>query len=205
MLVKAGNRREAGPDESASEESVSDPVRDLVAGADAATRRRAAQNLRETPERIDLLCERLGEEPDASVRAAILISLLRMKSLAVAAGLVGHLRSENAALRSEVMEALQDMPDDVEPVLERLLEDPDSDVRIFVANILNGLAHPRAPKLLARLIARDPHVNVCMAALDGLMEIGDPSMTAAIADLPRRFPEPFVAFAATAALKRLKG
>lgn len=200
MLVKARKTSERAPDPSGS-----DPVRDLVAGADAATRRRAAQSLRDTPEHIGLLCEKLGEEPDASVRAAILTSLVRMKSPAVAAGLVGHLRSENAALRSEVMEALQDMPDAVQPVLERLLGDPDNDVRIFVANILSGLAHPRAPKLLARLIARDPHVNVCMAALDGLMEIGDSSMAAAIADLPRRFPEPFVAFAATAALNRLKG
>jgi len=203
MLVNARKRREAAPQ--AHDDRASDPARDLVAGATATIRRHAAQNLRDRSDCIGLLCARLGEEPEASVRAAILTSLILMKSPAVAAGLVGHLRSENAALRSEVMEALQDMPDEIAPVLERLLGDPDSDVRIFVANILSGLAHPRAPKLLARLIANDAHVNVCMAALDGLMEIGDRTMIAAIADLPKRFPDPFVAFAATAALKRLRG
>jgi len=203
MLVNARKKTEAEP--LTPDDCGSDPARDLVDGAAVATRRRAAQNLRDRPDCIGLLCDRLGEEPEASVRAAILTSLVRMKSPAVAAGLVAHLRSENAALRSEVMEALQAMPDEVHPVLKRLLDDPDSDVRIFVANILSGLAHPHAPKLLARLIARDPHVNVCMAALDGLMEVGDAAMVAAIADLPRRFPEPFVAFAATAALKRLRG
>ena len=203
MLVNARKKRESAPE--AQDEGASDPARDIVAGATASIRRHAAQNLREKPDCIGLLCARLGEEADDSVRAAILTSLIRMKSFAVAAGLVAYLRSENAALRNEVMEALQDMPGEVEPVLEKLLDDPDTDVRIFVANILSGLSHPRAPKLLARLISRDPHVNVCMAALDGLMEIGDPTMIAVIAELPKRFPEPFVAFAATAALKRLRG
>jgi HEAT repeat protein len=206
MLVNARDRKRLATEAAEPDGGSADPARDLASGASAALRRLAAHDLRDRPDCAGLLCRRLGEEDDASVRAVILTSLIRLKSPEVAAELAPYLRSEDATLRSEVMEALQEMPDEIGPVLDRLLDDEDSDVRIFAANILGCLPHPRAPALLARAVARDPNVNVCMAALDGLMEVGDAGMIAAIAALPSRFPDqPFVQFAAAAALKRLKG
>ncbi|ESQ92625.1 hypothetical protein ABENE_07345 [Asticcacaulis benevestitus DSM 16100 = ATCC BAA-896] len=148
----------------------------------------------------------MAEEPRASVRAAILNTLIRLRSADVIRGLVEHLRSENATLRNEVIEVLQDMPDEAMPILEQLLTDWDSDVRIFTANILSETKHPRTPDVLIGVIKSDPHVNVCMAALDGLLEIGDESMIDSIQQLGERFPEaPFVKFAVSLAIKRLQG
>jgi HEAT repeat protein len=170
----------------------------------AGDRRSAARALSACPETVSDLCTRLGEESDPSVRSAILTTLIRLRSVDVVRGLVVHLRSDDAALRNEVIEAIQDMPDAALPALEDLLDDDDSDVRIFAVNIIGVLPHRRATEVLARVIAADPHVNVCTAALDGLMETGDEKVLEAVAGLTGRFADrPFVAFAVAMTLKRL--
>ena len=108
-------------------------------------RRHAAQDLRDRPDCVGLLCGASAKSPTAACAPRILTTLIRMKSLG------GRRRSRRASAQRERGAAqrgdggAQDMPGEVEPVLERLLDDPDADVRIFVANILSGLAHPRAP------------------------------------------------------------
>lgn len=203
MLVK---RSLKGPVEPAvpAPDVASDSVHDLRHGATAAIRRQAAHDLRERADCIPLLCGQLGEEADRSVRAAILNALIRLRSPAVSKGLAQHLRSEDAALRNEVIEALQDMPEEAMPVLRDLLDDEDSDIRIFAVNILAGLAHVKASDLLAQVIRQDAHVNVCMAALDGLLETGDASVVDDVERLGQRFDAPYVRFAVTAALQRLR-
>lgn len=127
-----------------------------------------------------------------------------MQSDAVVCGLLPCLRSEDAALRNGVIEALQRMPDALVPHIRPLLEDEDSDVRIFAVNVLGALAHPQAPRWLEAVLRCDPHVNVCAAAVEGLAELGDAASVPALGALPARFPaEPFIAFAVQAALARI--
>lgn len=169
-------------------------------------RRRAARDLVAFPEAGPLLCVHLGREPAASVRAVILTTLIRLKSPAVVEGLLPLLRSEDSALRNAAIEALQEMPDEVEPHVADLLADPDSDVRILAVNMLSLLPHPKAPDWLAEVVAREPHINVCAAAVDGLAEIGNESAVAPLQALAARFPEvPFIRFAAAAAIRRIGG
>ncbi|MDR3496556.1 MAG: HEAT repeat domain-containing protein [Ancalomicrobiaceae bacterium] len=98
------------------------------------------------------------------------------------------------------------MPEEALPSLRLLLTDSDSDVRIFAVNILNGLCHPGMVPCLVEVIATDSHVNVCMAAVDGLAEAGDVEAIPPLAALARRFADvPFVAFAVAAATRRIRG
>lgn len=188
----------------------SDPQADLAALAAAlaapegAERRRAVRELGEFPDAVPLLCEHLSREPAASVRAVILSSLIRLKSAAVVAGLLPLLRGENSGLRNAAIEVLQEMPAEVEPHVADLLADPDSDVRILTVNVLSLLPHPQAPRWLSAVVAQDPHVNVCAAAVDGLAEIGDAQAVAPLQALPERFPDvPFIRFAVAAAIRRI--
>jgi hypothetical protein len=58
--------------------------------------------------------------------------------------------------------------------------------------------------LLANLLETDPAVNVCVAAIDTLAEIGSSDSLPALARCANRFPDqPFVRFAVTAATGRI--
>lgn len=168
--------------------------------------RRAAVHVLETrPAGIAALCARFPAEKAPSVREAILAALIRRRSPEVVAAMLPLLRSEQPLLRNSALEALAAMPDEVAPHVDALLQDPCSDVRIFTANLLSVLPHPRACEWLLVALA-DDHQNVAAAAIDGLAEIGDPSAVGPLHALCARFPDnEFIAFAARIALDRIGG
>lgn len=167
-------------------------------------RRWAARDLAEFPEAGEALVERLKREDDLSAREAILTTLIHLGDPAAMAGLVECLRSKDAALRNEVMEAMKQLPEEVAPIMDGLLADPDPDVRIFAVNILESLRHPQVEVWLAGVIEQDPHVNVCATAVDLLVEVGTQASRPALEYLKARFPdEPYICFAADLALKRI--
>jgi HEAT repeat protein len=153
---------------------------------------------------MDLLARHLTIEHDESVRETILTNMMRIGGTGTAHLLVNLLRSEDPVLRNAVIETLQYMGDTIIPEIERLLSDPDSDVRIFAVNILQSLRSPRVAELALRVIASDPHINVCAAAIDILAEVGQPHMASALHNVLERFPnQPFLAFAVCSTLQRI--
>lgn len=179
----------------------------LVAELDsdnATARRWAARDLAAFPEAGEALVARLKREDEASVREAILTTLTVLGEPALVAELVECLRSEDAALRNEVIEAMKQLPDEVEPIMDKLLADPDPDVRIFAVNILESLRHPEVEVWLDRVIERDSHINVCATAVDLLGEVGTSASRPALERLKARFrDEPYICFAADLAIKRI--
>lgn len=173
---------------------------------DPALRRRAVRALDSSAKSIDALIAQLGEETAPSVRSAIFNALSNAATPRAVESLLLQLRSEDAALRNGAIDALQTLPQLVGPHVERLLADPDPDVRISAVSILSALAHPDIPKWLADVVRRDANVNVCAAAVDALAEAGDEAAVEAIAALPERFPGvPYIAFAVAATVRRIKG
>jgi HEAT repeat protein len=169
-------------------------------------RRSAARRLAMHAPSAPALCAQLCTEPEASVRSVILTSLITQRSHDVVKGLLPYLRSEDAWLRNSAIEALQTMPDVLEPFIDALIADGDSDVRILAVNLAASVPHGQAPRWLERVARDDCHVNVCAAAVEGLAEIGDEAAIPALASLSDRFPgEPYVAFAAGVAIRRIRG
>jgi HEAT repeat protein len=114
------------------------------------------------------------------------------------------MRSEDAALRNEAIEAMKQLPEAVAPIMQALLTDTDSDLRILSVNILESLRHPDVEKWLIEVIARDPHVNVCATAVDLLGEVGSSDALEPLRRLKARFAdEPYMQFAADLAIKRI--
>jgi HEAT repeat protein len=114
------------------------------------------------------------------------------------------LGNDQASLRSAIIESLQSMGDAIVPEIELLLQDENSDLRIYAVNMLLSLRSPRVPDIALKVIETDPHVNVCAAAVDVLMETGRPEMADALRAVANRFPDqPFLAFAVRAAIKRI--
>ncbi len=181
-----------------------DLVRQLT-DPDPAARRWAARDLAAHPGAADALADALEGERDPAVRQALLDALAAIGGEAVAERLIPLLRSEDAGLRNGVIEVLQGMPEAVAPRMARLLEDEDPDVRIFAVDICRSLPHPDTPRWLAALLGRERHVNVVGTALDVLAEIGGPEELPAIRAVAERFAdEPFVAFSAKVAIRRIE-
>ena len=91
----------------------------------------------------------LQREEDSSVREIILTTLTQVGDEEAVAGLVNCLRSEDASLRNEAIEAMKLLPDEVAPIMGQLLKDPDPDVRIFAVNILESLRHEKVEEWLS--------------------------------------------------------
>ena len=207
-LVKARKMGTAAP---AGAAESGDPLARLD-DADPAQRRRAAHALDahalgERPDAVPALSARLAREEEPSVREALLTALVRAGSGEAVAVLVPHLSNEDVGLRNGVIESLQQMPAAVVmPEVAPLLEAADSDLRIFAAQLVGKLPHPDRLGLLAGVIDRDPHVNVCLSAVEALMESGDPAALPVVERLAARFPDdPFVAFSVDAARRLFSG
>jgi HEAT repeat protein len=177
-----------------------------LASADASIRRRAAHALSEIPNAVPVLCTHLASERSLSVRSIILTGLIVHKSPAAVTGLLPLLASEDANLRNGAIEALQQMPEEVAPHVASMIADTDSDVRIFAVDVLAALRHPMVPVWLRQVVLHDPHVNVCGAALDALVELGEADVIPALEALAGRFPDvAFIQFAVDAAIRRIRG
>jgi len=173
--------------------------------ANPTARRWAARDLAGCTEAAPALIGRLEREPDAAVREAIIVSLTQIGDAVTVQGLVKCLRSDDAALRNEAIEAMGHLPDTVAPVMAGLLADPEADVRIFAVNVLESLRHRDVEQWLIEVISEDAHINVCATAVDLLGEVGTAAAVEPLEALKRRFPdEPYIEFAADLALRRIR-
>lgn len=181
---------------------------DLIAGLEdpnPVARRWMARDLVACPDAATALIDRLKREPDLTVREVILTTLTRLGDPTAVGGLVECLRSDDAALRNEVIETMKQLPDEIAPIMRGLLADEDSDLRIFAVNILETLRHPDVERWLIGVIEGDPQVNVCATAADLLSEVGTEAATEALVRLKSRFgDEPYIQFTADLALKRIR-
>lgn len=196
---KSAGGEPAEPQQQGAESLIAD-----LSSAEPGVRRRAARALAGYKEAAMALVDRLQAETAPSVRDVIFTSLIKLQSAEVASRLIDFLRSEETPLRNGAIEALQEMPDVIEPFVGDLLKDIDSDVRIFAVNVLGALRHKQAPQWLSDLIETEEHINVCAAAVDALAEIGDASVLGNLKDLRDRFADtPFMTFAIDTAIARI--
>lgn len=154
---------------------------------------------------VEALCLALVVESEGSSRDVIAVALAHLGGEAVVEGLLPLLRSDDAALRNMAIDILKELPLDVAPRMEALLDDPDPDVRIFLVNVLEALRHPSVEAWLIAVITMDNNVNVVTTALDLLHEVGSVQAVPALRKAIARFPaEPFVVFSAENALRRIE-
>jgi HEAT repeat protein len=187
---------EPAPDRSTLVAALADP--------DAERRRRAAVDLGGDSEAVPDLLARVPVEEDQVARDAVLTTLAAHDRADVAESLATHLRSDDAALRTAVVEALAAMPHGVLPLLPKLVVHPDHDVRILTAMVLADLPSPAAMPWLVEIVAADRHPNVVAAALDALLPAAAPEHAPLLERTRERFAgDPFLCFTIDAALETL--
>lgn len=164
----------------------------------------AARALGGDPTAVAPLALALVTEDQPRVREAILTGLARTASAEAVDAVLPHLRSDDAGLRTGVLDALKAMPSAVAARLEALLRDPDSDVRILACDLARHVPAAQAAPLLARVLQVEPEVNVCAAAVETLAELGGPDEAPALLACANRFPEaPFLRFSIEVTLDRI--
>jgi HEAT repeat protein len=150
------------------------------------------------------LGQALGNEPDHRVREAIFTSLVRINSTDCVDAVLPYLRCDDANLRNGALDALKAMAGVVQARLESLLHDTDPDVRVLACDLAREAPSVEATRLLSDILDADSAVNVCIAAVEALAEIGSTDALPSLARCVERFPDqPFLGFAARAAGERI--
>ena len=158
----------------------------------------------EREEAADELGVALGTAKDLRAREDLLARLLSLGDASAAAALARHLRSEDAGLRNACIEALQALPAAASSLLPDLLSDPDTDVRLLATEIVRAQPTEAANRLLASLLERETHPNVCGAAVEVLAEVGTSDAIPALQAARTRFArEAFLPLAIDTVLARL--
>ncbi|MEO0274673.1 MAG: HEAT repeat domain-containing protein [candidate division WOR-3 bacterium] len=170
----------------------------------ASERRWAARDLAQYSEASPYLLKFLQKERDISVREVILSSLLAIKDEVAIKGLIDLLNSDDALLRNEVIETLKEMPEEVAPYIEKLINQDNSDLRIFAINIMESLRHPKVLVWLKEILEKDKNVNVIANALDLVAEVGTEEFLPLIEKVKDTFKdEPYIQFVADLAIGRI--
>jgi len=179
--------------------------RDQLTSNDVDERRRAARALSGDPAAASILAARLAVEPDLRVRDALFGSLIDIGGTRAAELIAAFIRSEDAGLRGGAIDALKRLDADAVVVLDTLMNDPDTDVRILAVEVTRAWPRELANPRLRRVFETEPHVNVCAAAVDVATEIGGEDLLVALSALRARFAsEPFLVFAIDVTCSRIR-
>ena len=171
---------------------------------DIEVRWRAARGIAPEPKYVASLATALERESAPRVREAIITALIRIGDRSSAQVLLPYLRSQDAGVRTAAIDALQAMPDAMAPFMTSLLGDTDSDVRILAAELVRNMPAEKATSLLAALLDRESHPNVCGAAIEVLTELGTPAALPSLQACAARFAgTPFLPFAISHAIARI--
>lgn len=169
-----------------------------------AERLMAIRALSRFPQAIEDVGSLLSSEKSRQVREAIITALISIGTVEAARVLIPLLAGSDVELRNSAVEALQSMPEPTAAHMHTLLSDSDSDVRLFAISVMQGLNHPGILDWLVEVIKHETELNVCMAAVDLVAEIGTEQVMPDIEEVRARFPgEPFVDFVIDKALRAL--
>jgi len=171
---------------------------------DAEARWRAARALGGRADAVPALAAALRAERIPRIREALMTALMRVGDEASVAALLPDLRAQDAGQRAAAIETLQALPEAIAPFMAALLADGDSDVRILATELARNMPAADATRVLCGLLEREPHPNVCAAAIEVLAEVGTHEAIAPLQSCAKRFAgTAFLPFAASAAIARI--
>ncbi len=126
--------------------------------------------------------------------------------------LLAELRSDDAGLRNQVIDALGKTPPDaparalLEHQVRELMADPDGDTRILAINLAQAMQNDIFLPAIEDVLERDESVNVVATALDAVATLGGPEQAATVRGVAERFvSDAFIRFSVEQVLAALPG
>ena len=164
-----------------------------LSSPDPSERRRAAL-LANAPDAVEALAAALAQEDDPAAREAMLVALARIGTPSAIEILARLLGADDPALRNGALASLAGVPATARACLDGLAVSSDPDVRIFGLLLAAELPFEDMPAWVADQLAIQCDANVCAAAIEVLIQIGDAADATAVREAADRFPdEPFLA------------
>lgn len=183
-----------------------DEVLKMLVGGTDDERWTAARNASGVTGGTEGLGKALIRESNVRVREAMFTSLARIGTAQSIEVILTFLRSEDAHVRTEALDALESAGSAAWPYLPVLLKDDDADVRILGCELARSMPAREASPLVCTLIESEPEANVCASAVEVLAEIGGAEALPALERCRERFRESdFLAFSIKFAADRIRG
>ena len=165
----------------------------------------AARAAADLPGSVPALRNALLREENRVVREALFSALARIASPESVEAVLPFLRSDDALIRNEALDALLAMKDAVWPYVPSLVRDQSADVRILACGLVRDMPSEAAVRLSCDLLEVELEPNVCAAAVEVLAEVGDLSALPVLARCARRFGDtPFLTFSIQMAIERVR-
>jgi HEAT repeat protein len=151
-------------------------IRCALQSSDEEIRRSALYSLRDLPaaDAQDIIFTAMGDESWRVRKEAVELYVHLKPELNSVEQLLNLLRSEeNAGLRNSAAEAVIRLGSTSAPLLMKMVQDQDPDVRKFVIDVMGAIGDPVFVSPLLQALD-DPEVNVASAAAEQLGVLGDP-------------------------------
>jgi HEAT repeat protein len=165
----------------------------------------AARAAADLPDSVPALEHTLRRERSPVVREALFSALAQIGTPQSVEAVLPFLRSDDASVRTEALDALLAMKDVVWPYVAPLLRDANADVRILACGLVRDMPGQVAVSLCCGILDAEPEPNVCAAAVEVLAEVGESSALPVLERCAQRFSDtPFLTFSIQMAIDRVR-
>lgn len=151
-------------------------------------------------EAIPLLCEKIKSE-NIGVQEAAEYGLRRIRGPKTIDAILPLLSSDEAPVRNVAMDILREIGVDSIESMQPYLRGDDSDLRIFIADIIGYCRSPKAALMLSDALLKDPEVNVRYQAAVSLGNLAFPDSISTLCQAMH--DEEWVQFAVVEALAKI--
>ncbi|MEG2173123.1 MAG: HEAT repeat domain-containing protein [Desulfovibrionaceae bacterium] len=152
-------------------------------------------------EAVDLLCKQVSSS-NIGVQEAVEYALRKLRGKKTVQGMIPLLRSDDAPIRNIAMDILREIGGDDIASLQSLMRDNDTDIRIFISDILGHTGSRLAVTLLSDALLKDPEVNVRYQAAVSLGTLAFPEAVHALGQAMH--DEEWVQFSVVEALTKIR-
>jgi HEAT repeat protein len=165
----------------------------------------AARAAAELPSAVAALGDALAREKSPAVREALFSALASIATPESVDTVLPFLRSDDALIRTEALDALLAMKEVAWPFVPALLTDRDASIRTQACVLVRDMPRQVAASLCCDLLDSEPEPNVCAAAVEALAEIGESSALPALMRCADRFRgTAFLEFSIRIAIDRVR-
>lgn len=154
------------------------------------------------PGLVDLLAEILNNETDRAVKTRILLLFEYLLAFGDAEVVESMLRSSDPFVRNGAIDLIKRVHRDWYPLLQKLANDPDKDMRKFIIDALTNDDSPVARQILRNALA-DDDVNIVYTAIEQLGGIRDKESAVRIEKILSASDHPMVLCTALEALTKI--
>lgn len=151
------------------------------------------------------LVKKLEDETNEALIDSLLLEGFKREKFEFIQVMADLISSEIPKVRNRSLELLSQKPEMALPIMPELLRNPDKDVRILSANMMNYMPSEQITPILLSVLEQEEEVNVVAQLLDTLKGVVSEEMLPDLINIKERFvDEPYIGFVTDQLIDLLK-